>query len=202
MSLKRLESLINLRKGQKMKKNVVNRLLNVNLDGRLSLWCWLIFAIYVSYSLFAHFDVNTAIRNTFYWVIVWLGLSFIEENFAKKPSKYYINLLIKRINKLCHQYKSSTVHDNFVEQIISDVSKKLENDTRTLGFYLCKKHHYKGKLVQSYLEFVEKKIADNAFLLIDDEEKRIKEQIRQDYETRDTRTNIDAYFGRTSNGGI
>lgn len=201
MSLKRLESLINLRKGQKMKNNVVNRLLNVNLDGRLSLWCWLIFAIYVGYNLFTHFDVNTAIRNTFYWVVVWLGLSFIEENFAKKPSKYYINLLIKRISKLCHQYKSSTVHDNFVEQIISDVSKKLENDTRTLGFYLCKKYHYKGKLVQSYLEFIEKKIADNAFLLIDDEEKRIKEQTRQNYEIDEIK-NIDAYFGRTSNGGI
>lgn len=184
-----------------MKNNVVNRFLNVNLDGRLSLWCWLIFAIYVGYSLFTHFDVNTAIRNTFYWVVVWLGLSFIEENFAKKPSKYYINLLIKRISKLCHQYKSSTVHDNFVKQIISDVGKKLENDTRTLGFYLCKKNHYKGKLVQSYLEFIEKKIADNAFLLIDDEEKRIKEQTRQDYEIDEIK-NIDAYFGRTSNGGI
>lgn len=93
------------------------------------------------------------------------------------------------------------MHDNFVKQIISDVGKKLENDTRTLGFYLCKKNHYKGKLVQSYLEFIEKKIADNAFLLIDDEEKRIKEQTRQDYEIDEIK-NIDAYFGRTSNGGI
>lgn len=55
--------------------------------------------------------------------------------------------------------------------------------------------------MQSYLEFIEKKIADNAFLLIDDEEKRIKEQTRQDYEIDEIK-NIDAYFGRTSNGGI
>ena len=129
--------------------------------------------------------------------------------FFAKPNYHYVNLLIKRIERFCHQYKTDKNDrdiDDIITNIIYEINYKLKNNSDTIGFWLCNKNHYKGKLVKGYLDFVESSFIRKAIKTLDKKERHLQEyreqQKKQKFKENKEKEidkeicqNIDLWFG-------
>ena len=191
-----------------MKNAIFNKLLNINIESMRLLFFVLLGSVLLSY---IWNDWRIDMDNFVSIFVLPLGISFFAILFVRlcffdKPNYHYAILLIERIRKLCHQYKSAT-NDNDIDKIVYDIINGIDIElanTCTIGFWLCAMKHYKGKLVESYLNFVENKLTRGAIKELDDAERRLqkyrqkqaKKEFEENKKRRELVQNIDLWFGK------
>lgn len=175
-----------------MKDKIFNTLLD--LDELVVISLSPIFCLFfVLMCLLAGVDIGLPILVCF---LYGLSLFFTKIFCFKAAHTNFVNSLGKHIKEL---YKER----EFINEVINDICRTLNYDTKTIGFWICDENNYKGEIAQNYLKFVKEKFTLKALKMLDKKE-RYSQRIRQEgakrdyeYNKKQTQINqsIDSLFG-------
>ena len=175
-----------------MKDKIFSALLDLD-ETMVTLLSFIFFSFFASMCLLAGVDIELVLIEC---VLYGLSLFFTKIFCFKAAHTNFVNSLEKHIKEL---YKER----EFINEVIDDICRTLNYDTKTIGFWICDKNNYKGEIAQNYLKFVKEKFTLKALEMLDEKKiysQRIRqEQAKRDYEYNKKQTqinqSIDSLFG-------
>ena len=118
-----------------MKDKIFSALLDLD-ETMVTLLSFIFFSFFISMCLLAGVDIELVLIEC---VLYGLSLFFTKIFCFKAAHTNFVNSLGKHIKEL---YKER----EFINEVINDICRTLNYDTKTIGFWICDKNNYKGEI--------------------------------------------------------